>query len=218
MRSIPTSILLLIVPLFGCSPQTTMRPDTPADDWRASLERDREEKDRIFSESTDSPIPGEDRASFRGLAYWTPDPAWRWKGAIERYPDPPRFVIVTTTGTERPCEKVGWLSFPATGEVGVLQVYRLLDQDRTEEDEGLFLPFQDATTGAESYPAGRYVDLQGPPGGPYVLDFNRAYNPLCAYGSPERYRCPATPAENRLAFRVEAGERGWHRPRSGHGG
>ena len=67
----------------------------------------------------------------------------------------------------------------------------------------------DATTGTETYPAGRYLELFGPPGGPFALDFNRAQNPSCAYGAPERFACPVTPAENRLELRIEAGETGF---------
>ncbi len=89
-----------------------------------------------------------------------------------------------------------------------LQVYRLLDLPDRPGGEGLFLPFKDETTGKESYAAGRYVDLEGPDGGPFVLDFNRAYNPSCAYGDPERFQCPVTPAENALPISVTAGERG----------
>ena len=72
-----------------------------------------------------------------------------------------------------------------------------------------FLAFTDETTGRETYPAGRYIELDGPPGGPYVLDFNLAYNPYCAYGRPERFACPRTPPENRLSVPIEAGERGY---------
>ncbi len=213
--------VLLLVPALasGCGPRTTLEPAPAPPGWAEGLERDRRERDSLFASDPDSPIPVPLRATFRGLEYWPADPAWRFEGSIERYADPPRFTIVTTAGHDRPCEKVGWVSFASpAGGTGVLQVYRLLDQPPGREDEGLFLPFQDATTGRETYPAGRYVDLAGPPGGPYVLDFNRAYNPLCAYGSPERYRCPATPAENRLPFPVPAGERGWHRPKGSQGG
>jgi hypothetical protein len=72
----------------------------------------------------------------------------------------------------------------------------------------LFLPFLDATSGTETYGAGRYVDLAPGLDGWYVLDFNLAYHPLCAYGRTD-YRCPKTPEENRLPFAVRAGERGW---------
>jgi len=73
----------------------------------------------------------------------------------------------------------------------------------------LFVPFMDATTGRETYPAGRYVSLEDAGEGRYVLDFNLAFNPSCAYGTPERFQCPRTPAENRLAVAIRAGERGW---------
>jgi hypothetical protein len=123
--------------------------------------------------------------------------------------------MITTNGAERPCEKVGRVTFTLSGETCRLEVYRLLDMDRRPGGEGLFLPFMDATTGVETYPAGRYVDLEGPEGGPFVVDFNRAYNPLCAYGRVDRYQCPVTPRENRLTVRVEAGERGFAPPRPG---
>ncbi len=217
MRRAWPIVFLVSALASGCGPRTTLEPAPAPPDWAESLDRHRRERDLVFARDPDSPIPPSLRGSFRGLEYWPADPSWRFVGTIERYPAPPRFTIVTTSGVERPCEKVGWISFPTPAGTGILQVYRLLDQPQASEDEGLFLPFQDATTGRDSYPAGRYVDLTGPPGGPYLLDFNRAYNPLCAYGSPERYRCPVTPAENRLPFPVPAGERGWHRPSGAHG-
>jgi uncharacterized protein (DUF1684 family) len=67
------------------------------------------------------------------------------------------------------------------------------------------VPFRDATTGKETYGAGRYLDVLRIKGEDYVLDFNTAYNPLCAY-SP-RYNCPYPPAQNRLKIPVEAGEK-----------
>ena len=76
---------------------------------------------------------------------------------------------------------------------------------RSPGGRGLFLPFKDGTSGKETYAAGRYVDLDGPDGGPFVLDFNRAYNPSCAYGEPERFQCPVPPAENALAVAVTRG-------------
>ncbi|MBI3751459.1 MAG: DUF1684 domain-containing protein [Chloroflexi bacterium] len=63
----------------------------------------------------------------------------------------------------------------------------------------------DATTGTESYGAGRYLDLEPEADGSYALDFNLAYHPLCVYDP--KYSCPLTPAENRLPIRIEAGER-----------
>jgi uncharacterized protein (DUF1684 family) len=85
----------------------------------------------------------------------------------------------------------------------------LLDARETGTAADLFVPFMDATTGKETYPAGRYVNLEEAGPGRYILDFNLAFNPSCAYGAPERFQCPRTPAENRLLVPIRAGERGW---------
>lgn len=174
----------------------------PPQDWEGRLNDDRRGRDRLFAEASDSPLLESDRGRFEGLDYWPPDPRLYFVGTIRAYPSPERLELPTTAGTLRPGERVGWLSFTHEGRQGVLQVYRLLDGAG-----GLFLPFRDATSGTETYGAGRYLDLQGPTEGPFVLDFNRAYNPSCAYGAPERFSCPLTPAENKLELRIEAGER-----------
>lgn len=204
-RSIAIPMLLL---LASCT-RTSMAPSTPPTSWASDLAGYRAAKDEAFRFGDDSPLGPAARASFRGLEYWDPDPRHYLTGFMTPIDPPEPATIVTTGGVERPCEKVGRITFRLPGGEGALTVYRLLDQERVEGGAGLFLPFMDATTGKETYGAGRYVELDGPEGGPYVLDFNRAYSPLCAYGMPERYRCPATPKENKLSFRVEAGERGW---------
>ena len=202
----------------------------PPGNWEAALQQSRSRKDEAFRESPDTPLLAEDVADFAGLQYWSPDPSYHYAGPIHVYTTKERFDIVTTSGRSRPCEKFGWIEFPVGGLPQRLQVYRLLDMgDGSESAASLLLPFADGTTGKETYPAGRYVDLQGPTDelhvttgpdnrpvsvGPYILDFNRAYNPSCAYGAPERFACPVTPAENRLRVRVEAGERGFTLPSS----
>lgn len=205
----------LAAALAGCSGGSAGRfdPVPPPSSWAADLAAERAAKDRQFATDPESPVRESERAAFRGLEYFDLDPSFRYAGWIERYPEPRTFTIVTTNGKPRPCARIGRLRFEVGGREQTLQVYRLLDNESRPGDEGLFLPFADATTGKETYPAGRYVDLDGPPGGPYVLDFNRAYNPWCAYGSPERFQCPVTPAENRLAIGIEAGERGYRSER-----
>ena len=88
------------------------------------------------------------------------------------------------------------------GQAQALQVYK------SEEQDALFLPFADQTTGSESYGAGRYLDPEEEADGTIPLDFNLAYNPYCAYN--EQWSCPLPPRENRLAVRIEAGEMKFH--------
>jgi uncharacterized protein (DUF1684 family) len=196
----------------------------PPAHWEAGLEADRAAKDEAYRASPDTPLLPADVESFAGLDYWPPDASYYFAGPIRVYAQKEQFQIVTTSGKQRPCEKFGWIEFPIDGSSHKLQVYRLLDLGVGMDEESLMLPFTDVTSGKETYPAGRYVDLVGPPGGiritpasdgrpiavgPYVLDFNRAYNPSCAYGAPERFACPVAPKANRLGIRVEAGERGF---------
>jgi uncharacterized protein (DUF1684 family) len=186
----------------------TMSPVPPPRSWEQEVIAARKETDAAFASDPDSPIPAAARARFHGLSHFPLDPSWRYAGWIERYKTAERISIVTTAGKPRPCERWGRVTFARDGQTLTLQVYRLLDLPEREGGEGLFLPFKDATTGKETYEAGRYVDLVGPEGGPFVLDFNRAYNPSCAYGDPGRFQCPATPAENKLPIAIAAGERG----------
>lgn len=185
--------------------------------WEEEIRATRAERDLSFATSEDTPIHPDDRGTFQGLDYFAPDPAYRLVGPLYLHAEPEQFTILSTTGKERPAERYGELRFTLGGEHLTLQVYRLLDGPVTTAAEALFLPFTDRTSGIESYPAGRYVNLQEDGDGRYILDFNQAYNPLCAYGMPEKYACPVTPSENRLPVRIEAGEKGYRGSRTGAG-
>jgi uncharacterized protein (DUF1684 family) len=203
--------LLLAGLLAGCDerPLGTMVAVEPPPGWEGRLAEDRSQKDQYFRQSSETPLIEADREGFTGLSYWAPDRRYYFVGRVNFYVAPERFEIIDTAGRKRPCERVGWIGLELQGTRQRLQVYRLLDSAAPPEASGLFLPFMDATTGRETYPAGRYVELGGAGRGPYVLDFNRAYNPYCAYGDPERFACPVTPPENRLSVPIEAGERGF---------
>jgi hypothetical protein len=205
------AVTVAMVVLLGCGQESSglMVAIEPPEGWEGEVLDHRAAKDATFRSDPETPIPAEDVAGFEGLEYWPPDPQLHFVGRVNLYYEPERFTIISTSGRERPSERAGWVGFEIDEQRMTLQVYRLLDREPEEGSTGFFLPFMDGTTGKEAYPSGRYVDLVGPRGGPYVMDFNLAYNPLCAYGSPERYICPVTPAENRLPVRIEAGERGY---------
>ena len=124
----------------------------------------------------------------------------------ERHDDPEPLRLVTTEGDVRPAIRAGSVRFELDGTEHELQVYELRDAPAEAWGQP-FLPFMDETSGSETYPAGRYLELAPGPGDWYLLDFNLAYNPLCAYGK-SGFQCPRAPVENRLAFAVRAGERG----------
>jgi uncharacterized protein (DUF1684 family) len=162
----------------------------------------RREKDEFFKTSSESPLPPMVRPIFSGLKYYPINWKYRLEGPVHRYPDPQKFKIITTSGETRDALKYGYVRFFLDGKEFKLEVYRLLD---LEEKNLLFVPFIDANVGKETYDAGRYIDLIEKPNGVYVIDFNSAYNPSCAYGG--NYPCPVTPPENHLPVAILAGEK-----------
>ena len=163
----------------------------------------RARKDEFFRTSHGSPIPHERRHHFPGLRYFPPSEAHRIEGVrLEPDPDPENTTeIVTSDGKTRTAWRVGTLEFDAPGGHARLAGYTF---GRDEAAGQLFVPFRDATSGGESYGAGRYLDLEPEEDGTYTVDFNVAYNPWCAYAP--QYSCPLPPRENWLPFRIEAGE------------
>ena len=167
----------------------------------------RADKDAYFKQGAGSSVPEAERATFEGIPYFPVDEAWiADELALEPYvgDEPVRFQIPTTDGRLRDAERAGVFRFELGGTTHSLTAYRIASADGTVH-ESLFVPFLDATSGTESYGAGRYLDLEAEEDGSWTLDFNLAYHPSCVYDP--KFSCPLTPAENRLAIRVEAGER-----------
>jgi uncharacterized protein (DUF1684 family) len=168
------------------------------------LARARRERDRFFQSDPQSPIPVQDRKRFQGLAYFPVNPELRFRVKLNRYPAPARLRMATNTGEVRDALKYGYFEFSVGGQFCKLQVYRM-EEISNPGQPYLFVPFRDATTGKESYDAGRYLELPENTSGIYDLDFNQAFNPSCAYGGD--YSCPIPPEENRLAVPISAGEK-----------
>jgi uncharacterized protein (DUF1684 family) len=167
----------------------------------------RAEKDAYFRTGGGSPIPSADRVAFAGLAYFPIDESLVAEALVlQPYTgdEPVRFEIPMSDGRLRPAERAGVFQFELSGNAQRLTAYRLAGSEG-EPGETLFVPFLDATSGQETYGAGRYLDLEPDEDGTWTLDFNLAYHPSCVYDP--RYSCPLTPNENRLRIRVEAGER-----------
>ncbi|MEF8818279.1 MAG: DUF1684 domain-containing protein [Haloferacaceae archaeon] len=175
---------------------------TDLDDWRTAIERGRAEKDAYLADHPQSPLPPDERASFDGLAYYEPDPDYRYVLELHEHDDPERITVETTTGGSDEYLGVGRFRFDLHGAERTLVAYR-----RPDGDQNLWLPFRDATSGETTYDAGRYLDLDAErdrEGERWVVDFNEAYSPFCAYS--DAYECPLVPPTNWLEASVEAGE------------
>lgn len=177
----------------------------PAPDERSYIERidaERAGKERMFRESADSPIPQGKHAELLPLAYFPIDASYSAPAVLRLSDDRPVFEMPTSTGKMRKMERVGVLEFTLGGEPRSLGAFV---EAGTRRVTRLFVPFSDLTSGTETYAAGRYLDLDPTSTGLYEIDFNRAYNPYCAYN--DSYDCPFPPPSNRLKTPIRAGER-----------
>ncbi len=190
--------LALLCAFASCSKETGA-----SSAYRESVLQARREKNLAFKSDPGSPLRKEDRGRFQGLAYFDVDPGLRYEVKLNRYAAPQAIRLSTNTGEIRSGVRYGYFEFQVQGNFYRLQAYRL---DDSEGDASLFVPFRDATSGKETYGAGRYIDLHENTSGIYDLDFNRAYNPYCAYGRKD-FSCPFPPAENTLTVPIRAGEK-----------
>ncbi|MEA2640317.1 MAG: uncharacterized protein QOF51_1711 [Chloroflexota bacterium] len=180
-----------VAELFG-----ELRSRTPD---AVTLARFRAEKDALFRQHPQSPLPTTARATFPGLAYWPWDPLARVVARFGAEADGPSYP-----GFRR----IGFLEFVLGGTEARLAAYWI-----DGYAGGLFVPFRDATCSNETYGGGRYaLDTikSADHGGDWrsdsvILDFNYAYHPSCAYDA--RWVCPLAPPENWLRFPIRAGER-----------
>jgi len=166
--------------------------------------KERKEKDLEFLTEEWSPLLPEDKENFKGLKYYPVDLSLRFEGPIIKYDSTILDTIIGTKGDLRPAIKYGYFEFEYKGNKYRLQIYKIL-RDNPELEKHLFLGFTDETSGKETYGAGRYIDLVENEQNFYIIDFNLAYNPYCAYNP--RYTCAIPPPENRLPFPVYAGEK-----------
>ena len=162
--------------------------------WRA-------DKDRFMRESSESPVVAADRASFPPLAYYPINQEYRVPASLTVARADDILEMQTSTGQRRKMQRIGALEFTVKGQP--LKLTAFAEANDTELRR-LFVPFHDLTNGSETYPGGRYLDLDRTATGVYDLDFNRAYHPFCVFNAT--YDCPVPPRENRLPLPIRAGE------------
>ncbi len=168
------------------------------------IDCERKEKDQQFKKAKDSPIPDEEKTGFKGLEYFAPSKEFIFNAKFTKYPKPDTVKMLTSKKEKTKLMlKWGKLTFTYKDKQYKLNGYMMLP---ITKDRELFVPFTDVTTGYNSYEAGRYLDIPMKAGKKsYILDFNSAYNPYCAYN--KKYSCPLVPMDNHLTFEVLAGEK-----------
>lgn len=162
------------------------------------------EKNAEFKNPDTSPLPDRYRKDFDGLDFFEPNTTYIVKAKFVRTPDAIPFQMPTTTDRKTTEVVFGIAHFVLNGQQRQLEVYQNKELMLEEGFEDyLFLPFTDLTNDEETYGGGRYIDLRIPDADVIMIDFNRAYNPSCAYN--KKYSCPIVPKINDLQTKVLAG-------------
>lgn len=150
-----------------------------------------------------SPLKAKDLESFKSLNFFDVNMAFCVKAKLVLTPEEKPFEMLTTTDRKPLYVKYGILHFEINGKACQLEAYQSIPKDKSIINNFLFIPFTDLTSGNESYGGGRYLDIEIPESDALTIDFNKCYNPYCAYN--EKYSCPLTPAVNDLAVEIKAG-------------
>jgi uncharacterized protein len=190
-----------LVMLSLTSAACTSKPPETTRDYVSKIAADRAAKDAIFQREAD-PIPENKKKELLPLAYFPIDPDYDVPASLKPITDPTPIDMPTSTGAQRKMRRVGMLEFSLKGQP--LKLTAFVEVGAPNLDK-LFVPFNDLTSVTETYPGGRYLDLDRTKTGVYEIDFNRAYTPYCYYNPT--YECPYPPPENRLKVAIRAGEK-----------
>ena len=191
-------LLLFLIPLTGCSQlsKTTSYID--------KIKMHRYDLNIEFADKETTPLTKKDFRKFSVLDFFPIDTNYHIEAKFELNENPKLFEMPTTTDRLPIYKTYGVATFELNGKKYQLQVYQ--NQElilKPEYTNHLFIPFMDKTNGNESYGGGRYLDLETPKDDTIILDFNKAYNPYCAYNY--KYSCPIPPLENHLDISIKAG-------------
>ena len=193
------AVMLLAVIAGSCSSGPSAPPDDKA--YVQEIAEHRAQVDKSFREQPDNPIPPAMVDTLLPLRYYEVDPGYAVPAALKLADERPVFEMPTSTGKMRRMQRVGVLEFTLQDQPMTLGAF----VEEGQAIETLFVPFADQTTGSETYPAGRYLELHPTSTGFYTVDFNRAFKPYCAYN--KTYDCPFPPPSNRLKVAIRAGEK-----------
>ena len=170
--------------------------------YEASIKKERKENDQFFKTSAESPI--KNKSGFTGLKYYEPDLKYKIVAQLIPIENKKVVTLPTNDGKEQRYIEYAYAEFTLDDEPNRLLILEGIDVGPIRGK--LFVAFGDETSAVETYGGGRYLDVNKVPGSTtIVLDFNKAYNPYCAYNAS--YSCPLPPQENLLKIPIRAGEK-----------
>ncbi len=217
------SITLMLVLLLGsCAREKNgLPPLSPADSLAIARDNTvhRAQVDEFFGSDPDSPFQRDTSISYHGLKWFPVNPRYCVHSVLHRYEHPDTVVVLGTKGESRRQLRYGYFAFTLRDEHGTarqctLNVYKFTPHDPQRYalyKDNLSLWFTDRTTGEETYEVGRYIEMgvEDPdPSFEYTIDFNKAFNPYCAYSS--LYSCAIPTKDDHLDLALRVGEQRYH--------
>ena len=199
-------LLLLLVSSFAFGQGLKNKTDKkqfPAE--ILEIETFQKELNREYKTEEETPLRGSNFKKFKSHPFFPIDLTYRVKAKLVKTENAVPFEIPTSSGRTKKYREFGKAYFTLNGAEQVLTVYQSLALlGDPEYQDYLFLPFKDETNGKDTYGGGRYLDLRIPQNDELIIDFNKAYHPLCAYNATD-YSCPIVPQNNWLQLPIEAG-------------
>lgn len=193
-------VLVVVIILYS-----TLSGNKSQEEYNQQIAEEREEKDRFMNTSSESPFASNPKA-FEGLKYFPPDEKYRVIAKLTPIEEKKVVVLSTNDGKEQSYIEYAYAEFDLDNRKNKLLILEVIDMG--PQRGTLFLAFGDQTSANETYGAGRYLDVKKVPGASTIeLDFNKAYNPYCAY--TDSYSCPFPPKENLLDIAIPAGEKSY---------
>jgi uncharacterized protein (DUF1684 family) len=201
-----TIIIIAAFALLSTIVYYSMKGGESPEVYAQGILKEREEKELFMKSDAGSPFVS-DSITYAKLNYFEPDMKYRVNANLVPVENKKIVLLPTSDGEEKQYKEYAYAEFSLDGEKNKLLILEIIDVGPYRGT--LFLAFADATSANETYGAGRYLDLKKVPGATTVtLDFNKAYNPYCAYS--DKFSCPFPPKENVLKVAVRAGEKSFY--------
>ncbi|MDQ0780310.1 DUF1684 domain-containing protein [Chryseobacterium sp. W4I1] len=191
-------IILLLFPFFAFT-QKMVSPEV------MEVKKFQEELNAEYLNPKETPLRGENFKNFKEHPFFPLDLKYKVTAKLVKTKNAQPFELPTSSGKTKSYREYGKATFELNGKPYTLTLYQSLDLIKQKKyRDHLFLPFRDATNGNETYGGGKYMDLKTPKGNTIILDFNKSYQPYCAYNAYD-YNCPVVPEENKLPIEIRAG-------------
>jgi Uncharacterized conserved protein len=171
----------------------------------SEIKKFQQELNAEYLNPKETPLRGDNFKNFREHPFFPINLKYRVTAKFARTENAKPFDLPTSSGKTKSYREYGKATFDLDGQSYTLTLYQSLDLIKQKKyRDYLFLPFRDTTNGKETYGGGKYMDLKIPKDNSIILDFNKSYQPYCAYNAYD-YNCPVVPEENRLPVEIRAG-------------